>query len=136
MARAPLTVGAFVAALACAETRPSSPDEPGETASASLDARLAEPATEDTTVGTGAEWPMAAGDYANVTWLGSLLAALLGGGLGWREWRRWGGGPAGEDGGREGRSRFLALLGMLVSAMVVLAVAAPWSASLFFHPCQ
>jgi hypothetical protein len=72
----------------------------------------------------------------HLTWLASLLAALLGGALGWREWRRWGGGHAGEDGGREGRSRFLAVLGMLVSALAALAIAAQWSANLFFHPCQ
>jgi hypothetical protein len=43
---------------------------------------------------------------------------------------------AGEEDGREGRSRFLALLGMLVSAEAALAIAAQWSATLFFHPCQ
>jgi len=46
-----------------------------------------------------------------------LLIALLGSWLGWREWGRWGRRHAGEDGGREGRSRFLAPLGLLTSGV-------------------
>ena len=72
----------------------------------------------------------------HLAWLASLLAAGVGGRLGWREWRRWGGGPAGEDGGPAARSRFLALLGILASAMAILVIAAQWSAGFFFHPCQ
>jgi hypothetical protein len=72
----------------------------------------------------------------HLTWLVCLVAALFAGWLGWREWRRWGGRHAGEEGGREARSRFLAILGMLASAVAALAIAAQWSASLFFHPCQ
>lgn len=72
----------------------------------------------------------------HLTWVGSLLAALVAGGLGWREWRRWGGGHAGEDAGIGGRSRFLALLGMLLSAMAALVIVAQWSAAFIFHPCQ
>lgn len=72
----------------------------------------------------------------HLTWLVSLVAALFAGWLGWREWRRWGRGHAGEEGGREARSRFLAILGMLASAVAALVIAAQWSASLFFHPCQ
>lgn len=70
------------------------------------------------------------------TWVGSLLAAFFAGWLGWREWRRWGGGHAGEDAGLAGRSRFLAVLGMLLSAMAVLVILAQWSAAFIFHPCQ
>lgn len=72
----------------------------------------------------------------HLTWLVCLFLTLLSGWLGWREWRRWGGGPAGEEGGPEGRSRFLALLGMLAGGMSSLVIAAQWSASFFFHPCQ
>jgi hypothetical protein len=72
----------------------------------------------------------------HLTWLVSLVLALLGGWLGWGQWRRWGGGPAAEDGGPEGRSRFLALHGMLISGVTGLVIAAQWSASFFFHPCQ
>ena len=72
----------------------------------------------------------------HLTWIGSLLAALLAAGLGWREWHRWGGGHAGDDGGLAGRSRFLAILGMLLSAMAALVILAQWSAAFIFHPCQ
>lgn len=72
----------------------------------------------------------------HLTWLASLLAAAFAGRLGWREWRRWGGGHAGEDTGLGGRSRFLALLGMLLSAVTALVIAAQWSAAFVFHPCE
>ena len=72
----------------------------------------------------------------HLTWMGSLLAALLAGWLGWREWRRWGGGHAGDDAGLAGRSRFLAVLGMLLSVMAALVILAQWSAAFIFHPCQ
>ncbi len=72
----------------------------------------------------------------HLTWLASLLASGLAGWLGWREWRRWGGGHAGEDAGLGGRSRFLALMGMLLSAVAALVIAAQWSAAFVFHPCQ
>ena len=72
----------------------------------------------------------------HLTWIVSLLAATVAGWLGWREWRRWGGGHAGEEAGIEGRSRFLALMGMLLSAMAALVIAAQWSAAFVFHPCQ
>lgn len=65
-----------------------------------------------------------------------LLVAAGGGLLGWREWRRWGARPAGDQGGPEGRSRFLALLGVLTSVFTALLIVALWSASLFLHPCQ
>lgn len=72
----------------------------------------------------------------HLTWLVSLLAAVFGGWLGWREWRRWGGGHVGEEAGLEGRSRFLALLGILLSAVSALVIAAQWSAAFVFHPCE
>jgi hypothetical protein len=72
----------------------------------------------------------------HLTWLVSLALTVFAGWLGWVQWRRWGGGPAGEEGGPEGRSRFLALLGMLTSGVTGLVIAAQWSAGFFFHPCQ
>jgi hypothetical protein len=72
----------------------------------------------------------------HLTWLVSLLLALLGAGLGWGQWRRWGSGPAGDDGGPAGRSRFLAVVGMLTSLLAALVIAALWSPSFIFHPCQ
>ena len=72
----------------------------------------------------------------HLTWVASLLVTGLGGWLGWREWQRWGGGHAGEEAGPGGRSRFLALLGMLLSGTAALVIAAQWSAAFVFHPCQ
>jgi hypothetical protein len=72
----------------------------------------------------------------HLTWLVCLFAALFAGWIGTREWRRWGGRHGGEQGGPEGRSRFLALLGMLASAMSALVISAQWSGSFFFDACQ
>jgi hypothetical protein len=72
----------------------------------------------------------------HLSFLGTLLLALAGAALGWRELRRWGARPAGEDGAREGRSRFLALLGVLSGGTFALVIVAQWSANFFLHPCQ
>jgi hypothetical protein len=72
----------------------------------------------------------------HLTWALSMGLALLGTWLGRGQWRRWGGRYAGDDGSPGERSRFLALLGMLTGGMAALAIAAQWSASFFFHPCQ
>jgi hypothetical protein len=72
----------------------------------------------------------------HLTWALSLGLALLGAWLGWGQWRGVGGRHAGEEGGPEGRARFLSVLGMLTGAMASLAIAAQWSATFFFHPCQ
>ncbi len=71
----------------------------------------------------------------HLTYLGALLITLYGSLLGRREWRR---GPAnsGETPGREERSRFLALLGIIGGLLFALTIAVQWSASLFLLPCQ
>jgi hypothetical protein len=84
----------------------------------------------DRACGTGDLLPV------HLVWAASLFLTFVAGVVGWRQWRRWGGGLPGEEGGPEGRSRFLSLLGMLISGMTALAIAAQWSASFFFHPCQ
>jgi len=80
--------------------------------------------------GTGEMLPV------HVTFLVALLASLASGALAWREWRAWGSRPASEEGGREGRSRFLATLGVLSGPTSALVVMAMWSAVFYFHPCQ
>jgi hypothetical protein len=72
----------------------------------------------------------------HLSFLGCLLATLGGGVLAWREWRRWGAHLASEQGGPAGRSRFLAVLGLLSAGTFALTVVAMWSATLFYHPCQ
>ena len=72
----------------------------------------------------------------HLSFLGCLLAAAGAGVVAWREWGRWGARIASAQGGREGRSRFLALLGMLSSAIFALTILLQWSATLYYHPCQ
>ena len=72
----------------------------------------------------------------HLTLLVCLAAALFAGWLGRREWRRWGSRHAGEEGGPEARSRFLALLGMLTGAIARSPSRPSGRRSFFFHPCQ
>lgn len=72
----------------------------------------------------------------HLSFLGCLLVTLAVGALAGREWRRWGARHASEDGGRAGRSRFLALLGVVTAPLFALVIATQWSATLFLHPCQ
>ena len=72
----------------------------------------------------------------HLSFAGCFLLALAGGWLGWREWRAWGSRLASEQGAREGRSRFLALLGVLSGGIFALTVLSMWSAAFFYHPCQ
>jgi hypothetical protein len=89
-------------------------------------------------------------NYALVLWvcgsgqgwalhLVSFLALLVTAGAGllaWRNWRR--AGAVWEDGGAGvlPRSRFMAAVGMLVSAHSALVVIAQWIAVFVFSPCQ
>jgi hypothetical protein len=72
----------------------------------------------------------------HLTFAVALLVSLAGGGLAFREWRAWGSRLASEGGGREGRSRFLAILGVLSGPTSALVVLALWSAVFYYHPCQ
>ena len=72
----------------------------------------------------------------HLTFIVTILACLGSGLLGWREWRAWGTRLASEAGGREGRSRFLALLGMLSGPLFAFVILALWSAVFYYHPCQ
>jgi hypothetical protein len=52
------------------------------------------------------------------------------------EWRQVGGGSAeGSAGGPTERSRFLAVVGLMVSAMFSLLILAQGTASFFLNPC-
>ena len=55
--------------------------------------------------------------------------------LAWREWQRLGGGePGGSEGGVPGRSRFLALLGVVTSGLFTLVIVAQWVPVFFISP--
>ena len=74
--------------------------------------------------------------WLHVSELAMLALAVGGGGLAWREWRRAGEERAGDEGGPLARSRFLAVLGMLTSALFVLAILAQWLPILVLGPCR
>ncbi|HEX2208262.1 MAG TPA: hypothetical protein VHG93_11320 [Longimicrobium sp.] len=66
----------------------------------------------------------------------TLLLALAGGWVAWREWNRTGREKPGEAGGTLPRSRLMAVLGLMASALFSLAILEQWLASLFFNPCM
>jgi hypothetical protein len=68
--------------------------------------------------------------------LATLLLALAGGWVAWREWKRTGRRWPGEAGGPLARSEFMAAIGLLTSALFSLAIVTQWVASLFFNPCM
>ena len=68
--------------------------------------------------------------------LATLLLALSGGWVAWREWGRAGREDPGEAGGVIPRTRMMAVLGLMASALFSLAILLQWTASLFFHPCM
>jgi len=55
--------------------------------------------------------------------------------LAWREWQRLGGGePGGSEPGLTGRSRFLALLGVITSGLFTVVIIAQWVPVFFISP--
>ncbi|WP_420129398.1 hypothetical protein [Longimicrobium sp.] len=68
--------------------------------------------------------------------LATLVIALAGGWVAWREWKRTGREGPGEDGGPLPRSRMMVVMGLMASALFSLAIVTQWVASLFFNPCM
>lgn len=68
--------------------------------------------------------------------LATLLLALAGGWVAWREWNRTGRRWPGEQGGPLARAEFMAATGVMTSALFSLAIVLQWVASLFFNPCM
>jgi nicotinamide riboside transporter PnuC len=66
----------------------------------------------------------------------TLLIAVGGGMLAWREWKRVGSEWPGEAPGPIARSRFMVAVGLLASALFTLAILSQWAANLFFNPCM
>ena len=69
----------------------------------------------------------------------SLLATIAVAGCGLllalRLRRRWGAGHGEGEGGPARRSRFMAVVGTVVSSLSVMVLAALWTATLFLGPC-
>lgn len=74
--------------------------------------------------------------YLHAVSLATLLLALAGGWVAWREWRRTGREWSDERGGTIPRSRFMGALGLLASALFTLTILAQWIASFFLNPCM
>ncbi|HEX9937423.1 MAG TPA: hypothetical protein VGB15_09875 [Longimicrobium sp.] len=74
--------------------------------------------------------------YLHAVSLLTLLLALAGGVVAWREWQRAGREWPGEGGGTLPRSRFMVALGVLASALFSLVIVAQWVASFFLNPCM
>ncbi len=65
----------------------------------------------------------------------ALLIALAGAGIAWKSWRRTGGEWPARSGGTVARSRFMALGGLLLSALFFLVIVAQGLPNFFLSPC-
>lgn len=68
--------------------------------------------------------------------LGALLLTASGATLAWRNWQETRREGPSSSGGVLPRSRFLAVLGLLLSALFLLIIMAQWLATLVLSPCQ
>jgi hypothetical protein len=68
--------------------------------------------------------------------LACLLLVLFAWGTAWRCWKAAGASWPAEEGGPLGRSRLLAGLGVLMSALFALVILAMWLPSFILDPCQ
>jgi hypothetical protein len=68
--------------------------------------------------------------------LGCLLLAVLGTLVAWRNWRTEGSAWPGQEGGASGRTRFMAGLGLLTSALFILVILAQGIPGFVLSPCQ
>jgi hypothetical protein len=78
----------------------------------------------------GGKWALHAVSVA------ALLLTAGAGALAWGNWREAGESTENEGWGVLPRSRFMSVLGMLVSAMFFVVIFAQWIASWVFGPCQ
>lgn len=68
--------------------------------------------------------------------VGTLLIAVAGLLIGWRQWQRWHAEVSTDGAGPEPRSLFMALLGVMVGGAFVLVILALWLPTFLLHPCQ
>lgn len=66
----------------------------------------------------------------------ALVASAVAGAVAWRQWRATGKGTEVDLGGTTTRTRFLALFGILSSALFILVMMAEGLANFFLDPCQ
>ena len=65
----------------------------------------------------------------------ALLAALVAVGMAWSAWREAGVQSPGDFGDSRSRTRFLAMLGMSLSALMALTIISQWLTAAFIAPC-
>ena len=65
-----------------------------------------------------------------------LLVALFGAFIAWRNWGRAGREWRSEGGSSVARSRFMAIVGLLMSVLFGLIILAQWIADFIIDPCQ
>ena len=80
--------------------------------------------------GAGREWAL------HLVVILALVVAIAGGLLSWRNWRRAGAGWEDEGAGPLPRSRFMAAVGILISALLSLVIIAQWIPIFVYSPCQ
>ena len=80
--------------------------------------------------GARAHWPTFAVSAV------ALVIALAGAYIAWRDLRAVPTGASASDGTADGRNRFLALLGLMLSGFFALAIVFEAIAKFFFDPCQ
>ena len=83
-------------------------------------------------------WACATGHLVvlHLTTLGGMLIAAAGALIAWREWRRVGSEWPKGAGGPQMRSRFMAVLGLLISILFFLVILAQGIPSFILNPCQ
>jgi hypothetical protein len=74
--------------------------------------------------------------YSHAAALIGVFIAAASGALAANEWRRAGGGWPDDEGGERGRSRFVAMLALLLSGASMLIIIAQWIPDLILSPCQ
>jgi hypothetical protein len=67
---------------------------------------------------------------------GSLMLAALGLLISWHNWQKAGREWQSEAGSVTARSRFLSVMGLLMSALFCIAILAQWIANFIVGPCQ
>jgi hypothetical protein len=66
----------------------------------------------------------------------AILLSTIGGVIAWSSWLESGKGWKAEDAGTISRSRFMAILGMLLGGLFTLLIFAQWLPTLFGVPCD
>jgi hypothetical protein len=72
----------------------------------------------------------------HVSFAAGLFFAALSAWKAWGYWRETGESWPGEEAGTVSRSRFLAAIGVLLSSVSALVIAAQWITNFFLGPCQ